>query len=83
MFEPLEPPSPADILRLRKRLGLTQAAMATFLGVSLSCYRNFEKGRQEAHPIVSRVICWLEGGYMPPEFIALGLSLSPEGPEGD
>jgi transcriptional regulator with XRE-family HTH domain len=76
-IEPVEPPAPEDVLRLRKRLGLTQRAMAAFLGVSLSQYRNVEKGRQRANPLLSRFICWLEGGWRPPEFVALGVELGP------
>lgn len=79
MFEPLEPPAPEDVRDLRAKLGLTQVEMADFCGLKLSHYRNIERGRHCAGPLLSRVLCWIEGGFIPPEFVALGLHRSLEG----
>lgn len=40
---------PQDIARLRRATGLTQAAFAKALGVSVDTYRNWEQGRRRPH----------------------------------
>lgn len=78
MFEDVEPPSPAEVAELRRRLRLTQAAMASLFGMTPTHYRNLERGRKVASPLVSRLMLWIESGYRPPEFRALNVRLLPE-----
>jgi DNA-binding transcriptional regulator YiaG len=43
-------PSPAEIKADRQRLGLTQAAFADALGISLRAVEEWEAGRRRAQP---------------------------------
>jgi DNA-binding transcriptional regulator YiaG len=69
-FDKIEPPTPEDLKAFRHRHGLTAKAMASFIGVSYSVYRKWESGDVRAHPLASRVLCWIECGFTPPEFRA-------------
>ena len=42
-------PKAADVPVIRERLGLSQEAFASFLGVSVGTLRNWEQGRREPH----------------------------------
>lgn len=42
-------PRATDVSDIRARLGLSQEAFATFLGVSVGTLRNWEQGRREPH----------------------------------
>ena len=42
-------PTAADVAVIRERLGLSQEAFASFLGVSVGTLRNWEQGRREPH----------------------------------
>lgn len=45
----IEMPSAKDVPVIRNRLGLSQQAFATFMGVSVATLRNWEQGRREPH----------------------------------
>ncbi len=45
----VELPKAADVPVIRARLGLSQEAFATCMGVSLGTLRNWEQGRREPH----------------------------------
>lgn len=45
----VEMPTAGDVAKIRKRLGLSQSAFATFMGVSVATLRNWEQGRREPH----------------------------------
>jgi putative transcriptional regulator len=38
-----------DVSKIRRKLGLSQEAFATFMGVSVATLRNWEQGRREPH----------------------------------
>ncbi|MDP4023118.1 helix-turn-helix domain-containing protein [Methylobacterium sp. NEAU 140] len=44
---------------IRRRLGITQAAMAALIGVEPGTLRNWEKGRSAPDPVASRLIAIL------------------------
>jgi transcriptional regulator with XRE-family HTH domain len=67
-FEQILPPTPDQILARRESLNLTQTSMASFFGLSVSQYRNIERGRAPAPALMSRVFSWLSSGLVPPEF---------------
>lgn len=69
IFDPAAPPEPETILRYRENLNLTQASMASFFGLSLSQYRNIERGRAPAPALMSRVFRWWSIGWTPPEMV--------------
>lgn len=72
-FEAVEPPSAEDVIAFRHRLGLSQVSMASLLGVKPQQYRHIEKGRRRASPLLARIISWIDSGFQPPEFTALGV----------
>jgi putative transcriptional regulator len=45
----VEMPRAADVPRIRKELGLSQASFARFMGVSVATLRNWEQERREPH----------------------------------
>lgn len=53
-------------LAIREHLKLSQAQIAAALGLSLSHWRNIERGRAEAGPLVTRVLHLLEDGTIRP-----------------
>lgn len=42
-------PGAEDVAKIRHKLGLSQQAFATFMGVSVATLRNWEQGRREPH----------------------------------
>lgn len=69
-FDRIDPPTGQELRAFRRRYGITAKAMAAFVGVSYSTYRRWEDGTVRPHPLASRVICWIECGFTPPEFLA-------------
>jgi transcriptional regulator with XRE-family HTH domain len=52
---------------IREQLKLTQVQMARALGLSLTHWRNIERGRAEAGHLVDRVLLLLEDSTIRPE----------------
>jgi transcriptional regulator with XRE-family HTH domain len=72
MFDVLPAPTPAELIQVRKALGLTQKSMASFFCVDAVTYRRWEAGTQAIHPLVTRILYWLSvDGYRPPELVAV------------
>jgi len=53
-----------EVQLIRQQVGLTQVQMAARLGLSLSHWRNIERGRQEAGALVRRVLLLLSDGII-------------------
>jgi len=53
-----------EVQLIRQQVGLTQVQMAARLGLSLSHWRNIERGRQEAGVLVRRVLLLLSDGII-------------------
>lgn len=51
---------PAELRKIRGRLGLTQAKMARMLGLSLGQYGAYENGRQPIRRVVEFAVRWVE-----------------------
>jgi len=56
----------ADIRNLRRRLGLTQAAFAVWLGVTREHVHRIETGRETPGVTLSRLLDAIHQGYRPP-----------------
>jgi transcriptional regulator with XRE-family HTH domain len=50
---------PAELRSIRRRLGVTQAAMARSLGISLGQYGAYENGRQPIRRVVELAVRYL------------------------
>ncbi len=57
---------PANIRDLRRRLGLTQAAFAVWLGITREHVHRLEAGKETAGPVLSRLLDAIHQGYRPP-----------------
>ncbi len=66
------------VLLIRQQLKLTQAQMALAMGISLTHWRNIERGRAETGPLVDRVLRLLEDGTIRPEDLTDGKPYVPE-----
>jgi DNA-binding transcriptional regulator YiaG len=56
---------PGDVERVRELLGVSQAVLAQFLGVSVNTVRSWEQGKRLPQPIARRFLAELEArpGY--------------------
>lgn len=59
---PSAPPAyrPADVKRVRERLGASQAVLAGFLGVNINTVRSWEQGKRPPQPIACRFLFEIE-----------------------
>jgi putative transcriptional regulator len=59
---PEPPPAyrPADVKRVRERLGTSQAILARFLGVNINTLRAWEQGKRTPQPIACRFLFEIE-----------------------
>ena len=51
---------PADVKRVRERLGASQAVLAGFLGVNVNTVRSWEQGKRPPQPIACRFLFEIE-----------------------
>ena len=57
--------TPTDIRALRRRLGLSQAAFAVWLGVSREHVLRIEAGTKDPGPTLARLLDAIHKGYRP------------------
>lgn len=66
--------TPTEFKEARKKLGLTQSALAAVLNVNSRTVRKWEaedaKDDRPPNPIACRVLEWMLDGFRPPEFPA-------------
>lgn len=80
-IEAVEKPTPAQLRAFRRRFGISQRSLAQTLGVARETLCRWESGAAPIdNELVGRVLFWIEDGFLPPEWRAIGVRDRRRGP---